>query len=54
MFADAAMGWIHTEFQCHPNSHETMTAVDSFEAGIMIKGCQSDNGSAFTGKDFKA
>ena len=40
------------------NSHETISAVDSFEAiardnGTIIKGCQSDNGSAFTSKDFK-
>ena len=55
---DAAAGWIHVEFQSHLNSHETISAVNSFEAlaqdnGIIVKGCQSDNGSAFTSKDFK-
>ena len=59
IFVDAATGWINIQFQSHLNSHETISAVDSFEAlardnGIIVKGHQSDNGSAFTSKDFKA
>ena len=59
IFVDAAAGWINIQFQSHLNSHETISAVDSFEAlarddGVVIKGCQSDNGSAFTSNNFKA
>ena len=56
---DAAAGWIDIQFQSHLNSHETISAVNLFEAlacdnDITVKGCHSDNGSAFTSKDFKA
>ena len=58
MFVDASTGFVHVEFQTHLNSNETIQAVTNFEAlardnGIIINGYSSDNGSAFTSKDFK-
>ena len=58
MFVDASTGFVHVEFQCHLSANETIEAVTNFEAlardnGIIINGYSSDNGSAFTSKDFK-
>jgi hypothetical protein len=59
VFVDHASGYIHVEFQCHLNTHETLEAKDKFElmcrdVGIIPQRYQSDNGSAFTSAGFTA
>ena len=57
IFVDHASGFIHTEMQKSLSSHETLRAKVSFEeicrdSGIVIQSFVSDNGSAFTSKNF--
>ena len=57
IFVDHASGYIHTEMQTSLSSHETLRAKVAYEdlcrdAGIVIQSFMSDNGSAFTSKNY--
>ena len=57
IFADHASGYVHIEFQRVLTSHATLAALGKFEAhcrdyGVIPLKYMSDNGSAFTSKDF--
>ena len=57
IFVDHSSGYIHIEFQNSLSSHETLRAKLSFEKicrdfGVVVKTYMSDNGTAFTSKDF--
>lgn len=57
IFIDHASSFIHVEFQSSLSSHETLRAKLAFErqcrdVGVVIQTYMSDNGKAFTAKDF--
>ena len=57
IFVDHASSYIHIEFQTSLSSHETLRAKLAFErqcrdVGIVVQTYMSDNGKAFTAKDF--
>ena len=57
IFADHASGYVHIEFQRVLTSHATLAALSNFEGhcrdyGVIPLKYMSDNGSAFTSKDF--
>jgi hypothetical protein len=57
IFIDHASSYIHVEFQVSLSSHETLRAKLAFErqcrdVGVVIQKYMSDNGTAFTSKDF--
>ena len=57
IFVDHASGYIHTEMQPSLSTHETLRAKGNFErmcqdVGVSIKTYMSDNGKAFTSRDF--
>ena len=57
IFVDHASSYIHVEFQSSLSSHETLRAKLAYErtcrdSGIIPQAYMSDNGKAFTSKDF--
>jgi hypothetical protein len=57
IFVDHASSYIHIEFQTSLSSHETLRAKLAFErqcrdVGVVVQTYMSDNGKAFTSKDF--
>jgi hypothetical protein len=57
IFIDHASSFIHIEFQSSLSSHETLRAKLAFEqqcrdVGVVVQKYMSDNGSAFTSKEF--
>ena len=57
VFVGHASGFIHIEFQCHLNSHETLDAKGHFEdisrdVGVVVQSYHTDNGSAFTSAQY--
>ena len=59
IYVDMAMNLVHVEFQRHLNTHKTLVATAEFErmcldAGIIPQEYLSDNGSAFTSKEYMA
>jgi hypothetical protein len=57
IFVDAATKFIHVEPLVHLNTHETLAAVQKFEAllqdfGVVVQEYRSDQGGAFTSKGF--
>ena len=59
IFVDASTGYVHAECQQSTSSHYTLEAINNFKKiaydnGIIIQEYQSDNGSAFTSKEFRA
>ena len=57
IFVDHATGYIVVEHQVHLNTHETLKAKENFEQtcrdyGVIVTEYLSDNGSAFTSKDY--
>jgi hypothetical protein len=57
IFVDHASSYIHIEFQTSLSSHETLRAKLAFErqcrdVGVVVQTYMSDNGTAFTSKDF--
>ena len=58
IFVNASTGYVH-ECQQSTSSHYTLEGINNFEKiaydnGIIIQEYQSDNGSAFTSKEFRA
>ena len=58
LMVDNASGLIFVEFQRQPNTHETLSAIQSFERYCLDKGVipvefVTDSGTAFTSKAFK-
>ena len=54
-----ATNLVHVEFQRHLNTHETLAATAEFEQmcldiGVIPQEYLSDNGSAFTSKEYMA
>ncbi len=59
LFIDEATGHVVVEFQKHLNTHETLAALESFEAkardsGVIPQSYTTDNGSCFTSRGFFA
>ena len=59
IYVDMAMNLVHVEFQRHLNTHKTLAATAEFEwmchdAGVIPQEYLSDNGSAFTSKEYMA
>ena len=57
IFIDHASSYIHIEFQSSLSTHETLRAKLAFEqqcrdVGVVVQKYMSDNGTAFTSKDF--
>jgi hypothetical protein len=57
LFVDHATNYVHVEFQTSLSSHATLQAKTDFEAacrdfGVLPQRYLSDNGAAFTSKDF--
>ena len=57
IFVDHASSYVHIEFQAHLTTHETLKAKESYELlsrdlGIIVQSFLTDNGSAFTSKEF--
>jgi hypothetical protein len=57
ILVDHAPNYIHIEFQAHLMTHETLKAKENFElmcrnSGIIVQSYLTDNGSAFTSKEF--
>lgn len=57
IFVDHASSLIHIEFQSSLSSHDTLRAKVAFEqmcrdSGVVVKKYMSDNGTAFTAKDY--
>jgi predicted metal-binding protein len=57
VFVDHASSYVHVEFQAHLATHETLQAKASYEMmsrnlGIIVQSFLTDNGSAFTSKEF--
>jgi transposase InsO family protein len=57
IFVDHASSYVHVEFQSHLTTHETLKAKENYELlcrdlGIIVQSYLSDNGSAFTSKEF--
>ena len=58
IFCDHASGFLHVEFQSSLSSHDTLAAKTSFDSicmdyGVIIQKFMSDNGTAFTSKQFQ-
>ena len=58
IFVDHSSGFIHVEFQSSLSSHDTLQAKEKFDkvcmdSGIVIQKFMSDNGTAFTSKQFQ-
>ena len=58
IFVDASSSFVHSGFQNHLNSHETLQAVQNFETlaqddETIVQRCQSDDSAASTSKAFK-
>jgi hypothetical protein len=58
IFCDHASGFLHVEFQSSLSSHDTLAAKSSFDSicmdyGVIIQKFMSDNGTAFTSKQFQ-
>lgn len=59
MLIDMATGFVDVQFQTNLTSHDTLIAVDKFERkarefGVIVQQYLSDNGSAFTSREFQA
>ena len=59
IYVNMATNLVHVEFQRHLNTHKTLAATAEFErmclnAGIIPQEYLSDNGSAFTSKEYMA
>ena len=59
IFVNASTGYMHAKCQQSTSSHYTLEGVNNFEKiaynnGIIIQEYQSDNGVAFTSKEFRA
>ena len=59
IYVDMATNLVHVEFQRHLNTHETLAATAEFErmcldAGVIPQEYLSDNGSAFTSREYMA
>ena len=59
IYVNMATNLVHVEFQRHLNTHETLAATAEFEwmcldAGVIPQEYLSDNGSAFTSKEYMA
>jgi hypothetical protein len=57
IFVDHASSHVHVEFQAHLTTHETLKAKENYELlsrdlGIIVQSFLTDNGSAFTSKEF--
>ena len=57
IYVDMATNLVHVEFQRHLNTHKTLAATAEFEwmcldAGVIPQEYLSDNGSAFTSKEY--
>jgi hypothetical protein len=57
IFVDHASNFVHVEFQSHLTTHETLVAKINFEQicrdhGVIVQQYHSDNGSAFTAKEY--
>ena len=57
IFVDSASSFIHIEFQSSLSSHDTLRAKAAFEhlcrdSGVMVQSYRSDNGKAFTARDY--
>jgi transposase InsO family protein len=60
IFVDHALSHIHVEFQAHLTTlttHETLNVKENYELlcqdlGIIVQSFLTDNGSAFTSKEF--
>ena len=57
IFVDHASSHVHVEFQSHLTTHETLKAKENYELlsrdlGIIVQSFLTDNGSAFTSKEF--
>jgi transposase InsO family protein len=57
IFVDHASSYVHVEFQSHLTTHETLKAKENYELlardlGIIVQSFLTDNGSAFTSKEF--
>ena len=58
IFVDASSGYIHVEHLVSTSSSNTLEALSNYKKmaynnGIIVQGYQSNNGSAFTSKEFK-
>ena len=59
IYVDMAMNLVHVEFQHHLNTYKTLAATAEFErmyldAGVIPQEYLSDNGSAFTSREYMA
>ena len=59
IYVDMATNLVHVEFQRHLNTHKTLAATAEFErmclnAGVIPQEYLSDNGSAFTSREYMA
>jgi hypothetical protein len=59
IFVDHASNFVHVEFQAHLTTHETLKGKEKYELmcqdlGIVVQSFLSDNGSAFSSKEFAA
>ena len=57
IFVDHASSHVHVEFQAHLTTHETLKGKEHYELmsrdlGIIVQSFLTDNGSAFTSKEF--
>jgi hypothetical protein len=57
IFVDHSSGHVHVELQAHLTTHETLKAKENYELlcrdlGIIVQSFLTDNGSAFTSKEF--
>jgi hypothetical protein len=57
VFVDHASSYVHIEFQAHLTTNETLQAKASYELmsrdlGVIVQSFLTDNGSAFTSKEF--
>ena len=57
LFIDHASSYVHIEPQAHLTTHETLKAKENYELmsrdlGIIVQSFLTDNGSAFTSKEF--
>jgi hypothetical protein len=59
IFVDHASNYVHVEFQAHLTTHETLKPKEKYELmsrdlGIVVQSFLSDNGFAFSSKEFAA
>ena len=59
IFLDHASSYAHIEFHSHLTTHETLKAKEQYEflsrnLGITVQSCLTDNGLAFTFKEFNS